>query len=162
MARKLRTEYPDAIYHVMNRGDRQEPIFKDDQDRQRFLSTLGEVCGKTGWQVHAFCLMPNHFHLVVETPRANLAAGMKWLLGVYTGRCNRKHKLCGPLFSGRYRALVKTENRPAFAAGDDDDVEMDGASVAEGNLDARDQPTLPFAVMHTLCQYLGLTRMALR
>ena len=58
MARKLRVQYPGAIYHVMNRGDRREPIFKDDEDRRRFLETLGEVCAKTGWQVHAYCLMP--------------------------------------------------------------------------------------------------------
>ena len=66
MARKLRIQYPGAIYHVMNRGDRREAIFADDQDRQRFLETLTETCQKTGWQVHAFCLMRNHFHLVVE------------------------------------------------------------------------------------------------
>ena len=76
VARKLRVQYPGALYHVMNRGDRREPIFRDDADRQSFLATLGEVCVKTGWQVHAYCLMPNHFHLVVETPQANLVAGM--------------------------------------------------------------------------------------
>ena len=106
MPRKLRVEYPGAIYHVMNRGDRREPIFKDDADRKAFLATLGEACAKTGWQVHALCLMPNHFHLVVETPQANLVAGMKWFLGTYTGRFNRRHKLFGHLFSGRYKALV--------------------------------------------------------
>jgi REP element-mobilizing transposase RayT len=106
MARKLRLEYAGAIYHVMNRGDRREPIFKDDEDRQRFLTTLGEACAKTGWQVHALCLMPNHFHLVVETPRGNLVAGMKWLLGTYTLRFNRRHRVSGHLFSGRYKALI--------------------------------------------------------
>ena len=106
MARKLRVQYPGAIYHVMNRGDRREPIFKDDADRQRFLETLGEACIKTGWQVHAYCLMPNHFHLVVETPQGNLVAGMKWFLGTYTSRYNRRHKLFGHLFSGRYKALI--------------------------------------------------------
>ena len=90
----------------MNRGDRREPIFKDDADRGCFLETLAGACGKTGWQIHAFCLMPNHFHLVVETPQANLVAGMKWLLGTYTGRFNRRHKLFGHLFSGRYKALI--------------------------------------------------------
>jgi len=90
----------------MNRGDRREPIFKDDLDRRRFLETLGEACGKTGWQVHAYCLMLNHFHLVLETPQANLVAGMKWFLGVYTSRFNRRHKLFGHLFSGRYKSLV--------------------------------------------------------
>lgn len=106
MARKLRLEYEGAIYHVMSRGDRREPIFKDDADRKRFLETLAECCGKTDWQVHAFCLMPNHFHLVVETPKANLVAGMKWFLGTYTGRFNRRHKFFGHLFSGRYKSLI--------------------------------------------------------
>jgi len=106
MPRKMRVEYPGAIYHVMNRGDHREDIFKDDQDRERFLSTLGEACKKAGWQVHAYCLMRNHFHLVIETPQANLVAGMKWLLGVYTKRFNIRHKLCGHLFAGRYKALI--------------------------------------------------------
>jgi putative transposase len=106
MARKLRVEYEGAIYHVMNRGDRREPIFKDDEDRRCFLTTLGGACAKTGWQVHALCLMGNHFHLIVETPQPNLVAGMKWFLGTYTGRFNRRHKLFGHLFSGRYKALV--------------------------------------------------------
>jgi len=106
MPRKLRVEYPGAIYHLTNRGDRREPIFKDDEDRKLFLTTLGECCGKTDWQVHAWCLMLNHFHLVVETPRANLVAGIKWFLGTYTSRFNRRHKLFGHLFSGRYKALV--------------------------------------------------------
>jgi REP element-mobilizing transposase RayT len=106
MARKLRVQYPGAIYHVMNRGDRREPIFQDEADHKLFLQTLGEACQKTGWQVHAWCLMSNHFHLVIETPQANLVAGMKWLLGTYTGRFNRRHKLFGHLFSGRYKALI--------------------------------------------------------
>src|SRR5213078_923353 len=90
MPRKLRVEYPGAIYHVMNRGDRREPIFRDDEDRKRFLATLGECCGKTDLQVHAWCLV----------------ARMKWFLGTYTARFNRRHKLFGHLFSGRYKALV--------------------------------------------------------
>jgi REP element-mobilizing transposase RayT len=106
MARKLRVEYAGAVYHVMNRGDRREPIFRDDKDRVLFLETLAECCGKTGWEVQALCLMGNHFHLVVETPQGNLVAGMKWLLGTYTGRFNRRHKLFGHLFSGRYKALI--------------------------------------------------------
>ena len=106
MARKLRIQYPGAIYHIMNRGDRRDAIFKDDQDRHRFLETLTETCHKTGWQVHAYCLMRNHFHLVLETPQANLVVGMKWLLGTYTSRYNRRHKEFGHLFSGRYKALL--------------------------------------------------------
>jgi len=106
MARKLRVEYAGAIYHVMNRGDRREPIFVDEQDRRRFFEALGEACEKTGWQIHAWCLMHNHFHLVIETPQANLVAGMKWFLSTYTARFNRRHKLFGHLFSGRYKSLI--------------------------------------------------------
>ena len=106
MARKLRVQYPGAVYHVMNRGHRREPIFQDDSDRHLFLDTLGEACVKADWQVHAYCLMGNHFHLVVETPQGNLVAGMKWFLGTYTSRFNRKHKQFGHLFSGRYKALI--------------------------------------------------------
>jgi REP element-mobilizing transposase RayT len=106
MARKLRIEYAGAVYHVMNRGDRREAIFEDDQDRRRFLETVAGACQKTAWQIHAYCLMSNHFHLVIETPQPNLVAGMKWLLGTYTGRHNRRHKEFGHLFSGRYKALV--------------------------------------------------------
>ncbi len=106
MARKLRVEYPGAIYHLLNRGDRRERIFEDDADRHLFLKTLGQTCAKTDWQVHAYCLMNNHFHLVVETPKANLVAGMKWFLGTYTSRFNRRHRVIGHLFSGRYKSLI--------------------------------------------------------
>ena len=106
MARKLRVEYPGALYHLMSRGDRREPVFHDDPDRELFLATLGEACQKAVWEVHAFCLMPNHFHLVIETPQGGLVARRQWLLGTYTGRVNRRHKLGGHLFSGRYKALI--------------------------------------------------------
>src|SRR5260221_4482424 len=108
MPRKLRVEYPGAIYDVMNRGDRREAIFKlkDGGDHQSFLATLGEACAKTDWQGHALCLMPNHFHLVVETPKANLVAGMQWLLGTYTARFNRRHKLVWHFFCGAFKAFI--------------------------------------------------------
>src|SRR5213080_5604908 len=106
MARQLRIQYEGAIYHLMNRGDRREEIVRDNVDRNRFLETLGASCLKTGWQVHAYCLMNNHFHLVVETPQPNLAVGMKWLLGTYTQRFNRRHRHWGHLFGGRYKAQL--------------------------------------------------------
>ena len=106
MPRKLRVEYPGAIYHVMSRGDRREDIFLDDVDRQDFLKTLAEACQKTGWQTHAYCLLRNHFHLVMETPEANLVAGMRWLLSAYSIRLNHRHQLFGHVFSGRYKALI--------------------------------------------------------
>jgi len=102
----MRVEYAGALYHVMSRGDRGEDIFLDDVDRQDFLKTLAEACQKTGFQVHAYCLMRNHFHLVIETPNANLVAGMAWLLSAYTIRLNRRHKLFGHVFGGRYKALI--------------------------------------------------------
>ena len=106
MPRKLRVEYPGAMYHVMSRGDRREDIFLDDVDRQDFLKTLAEACQKTGWQVHAYCLMRNHYHLVLETPNANLVAGMAWLQSTYTIRLNHRHQLFGHVFSGRYKAQL--------------------------------------------------------
>ena len=120
MARPLRIEYEGACYHVLSRGDRRENIFRDDTDRERFLETLAAACAKSGWQVHAYCLMNNHFHLIVETPRPNLSAGMKWLLGTFTMRFNRRHKLVGHLFAGRYKSLLIDEQSPAYlkAVGD--------------------------------------------
>ena len=114
MARKLRVQYPGAIYHAMSRGDRREAIFKDDLDRRHFLETLTEACQKTGFQVHAFCLMSNHFHVVLETPQGNLVPGMKWFLGTYTSRYNRRHKVFGHLFSGRYKAIIIDATTPGY------------------------------------------------
>ena len=106
MPRKLRVQYPGAMYHVMCRGDRREDVFLDDVDRQDFLKTLAEACQKTEWQVHAYCLMRNHYHLVLETPNGNLVAGMAWLQSTYTIRLNHRHKLFGHVFSGRYKAQL--------------------------------------------------------
>jgi putative transposase len=114
MPRQLRIQYEGAIYHLMNRGDRHEEIFRDEVDRRSFLQTLGVACEKTDWQVHAYCLMNNHFHLVVETPRPNLVQGMKWLLGTYTIRFNRRHKITGHLFAGRYKSLLIDETKPNY------------------------------------------------
>ena len=114
MPRQLRIEYENALYHLLNRGDRREAIFRDDVDRKAFLEILGRTCAKTGWQVHAYCLMGNHFHLVVETPRANLVRGMKWLLGTYTMRFNRRHRLSGHLFAGRYKSLLIDSTDAAY------------------------------------------------
>src|ERR1039457_927934 len=106
MPRKLRIEYPGAMYHVMSRGDRREKIFLDEVDRQDFIKTLAEACQKTNWQVHAYCLMPNHYHLVLETPEPNLVAGMAWLQSTYTIRLNHRHQLFGHVLSGRYKSQL--------------------------------------------------------
>jgi len=106
MPRQVRIQYLGAMYHVMSRGNRLQDIYLDDVDRQDFLKTLAEACQKTGWQVHAYCLMSNHYHLVLETPIANLVAGMAWLQGTYTIRLNHRHKLIGHVLSGRYKAQL--------------------------------------------------------
>jgi len=111
MARPLRLEYRGATYPVMARGNQGRAIFEDDKDRQRFVETLGEACGKTGWRLHAYVLMNNHYHLLAETPEGNLVAGMKWLQGTYTQRYNGRHERFGHLFQGRYKAVpVETDN----------------------------------------------------
>ena len=106
MARKARVEFEGAVYHVLDRGDRREPIFKDDADRRRFLETLAEVCQRTGWRVHAYVLMSNHYHFLLETPEANLVAGMRWFQTTWTMRFNARHRLSGHLFQGRYKSVV--------------------------------------------------------
>jgi len=105
MARSIRIEYRGALYHVMARGNRRERIFRDDDDRRFFLKTLAESCEKTGWSVHAWVLMGNHYHLAIQTPEANLVAGMKWLQNTYTRRFNLRHRLWGRLFGDRYKAV---------------------------------------------------------
>jgi REP element-mobilizing transposase RayT len=105
MARSIRIEYPGALYHVMARGNRREAIYRDDDDRRFFLSTLAQSCERTGWRVHAWVLMSNHYHLLISTPEPNLVAGMKWLQLTYTQRFNLRHRLWGRLFGDRYKAI---------------------------------------------------------
>ena len=93
-------------YHVMARGDRREDIFKSDRDRELFLETLGQACLRCGWLVHAWVLMNNHYHWILETPEANLVEGMKWFQNAYTRRFNVKNKLWGHVFGGRYKAVL--------------------------------------------------------
>jgi len=106
MARPLRLEFPDAIYHVTARGNAQSAVFHDDEDRELFLVCLGEVVVRFGWLCHAYCLMDNHYHLLIETPDGNLSLGMRQLNGVYTQRFNRRHGRVGHLFQGRFKAIV--------------------------------------------------------
>ncbi len=106
MARKIRIEYAGATYHVMARGNQGRDIYADDPDRKVWLQTLAEACARTGWHVHAWVMMGNHYHLLLETPEPNLVVGMKWLQGAYTQRYNSRHGLFGHLYQGRYQALV--------------------------------------------------------
>jgi putative transposase len=106
MARPLRIEYPGAVYHVTSRGNEKKPVFKDDTDRQNFLNTLQHVNKRYNWICHAYCLMTNHYHLLIETPDGNLALGMRQLNGIYTQLFNKRHGRTGHLFQGRYKAIL--------------------------------------------------------
>ena len=106
MARPLRLELAGAVYHVTSRGDGREDIFLSDEDRLAWLETLGEVCKRFNWVCHAYCQMTNHYHLVIETPDANLSKGMRQLNGVYTQRFNRSHQRVGHVFQGRFKAIL--------------------------------------------------------
>jgi len=106
MARPLRIEYAGAVYHLAARGNARKRIYKDDHDRQVFLTTLSSVVKKYHWICHAYCLMDNHYHLLIETPDVNLARGMRQLNGVYTQRFNVRHKRPGHIFQGRYKAIL--------------------------------------------------------
>ena len=95
MTRPVRIEFEGGLYHVTSRGDRQEPIYEDDEDRERFLTILGDVVKTYHWICHGYCLMSNHYHLIIETPDGNLAKGMRQLNGVYTQASNRRHQRVG-------------------------------------------------------------------
>ena len=106
MARPLRLEFAGALYHVTARGDRQEDIYESDVDRELFLKVLGDVCDRFNWVCHAYCLMSNHYHLLIETPDANLSKGMRQLNGVYTQAFNRSNGRVGHVFQGRYKGIL--------------------------------------------------------
>jgi REP element-mobilizing transposase RayT len=106
MARPVRIEYPGAVYHVTSRGNERRTIFQGDSDREAFLAFLCKAVKRFGWSLSAWVLMPNHFHLVVQTPEPNLSRGMHWLNGCYAGWFNREHERWGHLFGGRFKAFI--------------------------------------------------------
>jgi putative transposase len=106
MARPLRIEFPGAVYHVTSRGNAKQAIFIDDEDRGRFLDVLTMAVERFNWLCHAYCLMENHYHLLIETPHGNLSKGMRELNGVYTQGVNQKYRRVGHLFQGRYKAII--------------------------------------------------------
>ncbi|MCD6585306.1 MAG: transposase [Desulfobacteraceae bacterium] len=106
MARPLRIEYPDAWYHIMNRGRRGEDIFADDHDYKMFTDLLHETSEMWNVRIAAYCLMPNHYHMLLQTPNANISRSMRHLNGVYTQRYNSRHKYDGQLFRGRYKSIL--------------------------------------------------------
>lgn len=106
MARPLRIEYEGAVYHTTSRGNARQGIFLNDEDRLSFLKILSDVVARYNWVCHAYCLMPNHYHLLLETPDANLSRGMRQLNGLYTQTFNRRHGRVGHLLQGRYKAIL--------------------------------------------------------
>ena len=106
MARPVRIEFPGALYHITSRGNRKEKIFEDDKDRNIFLEIIASVAERHNWLLFAYCLMYNHYHLLIETPDGNLSMGMRQLNGVYTQRFNKRHKRPGHLFQGRFKAIL--------------------------------------------------------
>lgn len=106
MSRPLRIQYPNAWYHAMNRRRRNENIFSDEKDYDIFTALLAETSEMWNIRVAAYCLMPNHYHMLIQTPEGNISRSMRHLNGVYTQRYNRRHKCDGPLFRGRYKSIL--------------------------------------------------------
>ena len=106
MTRPLRLDHADATWHVTARGNERKPVFRDDEDYLGFLDLLGAVVRRFRWDLHAYVLMPNHYHLLLATPVPTLSLGMRQLGGVYTQRFNRRWSRCGHLFQGRFKAVL--------------------------------------------------------
>jgi putative transposase len=106
MSRPLRPEVLGAVWHITSRGNERQVVFQEDEDRERFLTLLGKVAGDFNWRVHAYVLMGNHYHLMVETPEPTLSRGMRHLNGVYSQAFNRRHDRVGHLFQGRFKAIL--------------------------------------------------------
>ncbi|MDT8442090.1 MAG: transposase, partial [Desulfuromonadales bacterium] len=106
MARQLRIEFPGAVYHVTSRGNARQSVYADDGDRDAFLQILASVILRFRWRCHAYCLMDNHYHLLLETPEANLSQGMRQLNGVYTQAFNKRHDRVGHIFQGRFKSIL--------------------------------------------------------
>jgi len=115
MARKLRLEYPGPIYHVINRGNYRTGVFATAGAKAAFEKCLFEASAKSGWVLHAFVVMRNHYHLALETPTGNLVTGMQWLQATFANRFNRLRGERGHLFQGRYKALLVEEGGSAGA-----------------------------------------------
>jgi len=110
MSRPLRIEFPDAVYHITSRGNARSEIYLTEKDRHTFLDLLGQACERYYWRCYAWCLMSNHYHLVIKTDQATLSRGMRHLNGVYTQKFYRRHQRVGHLFQGRYKAILVEED----------------------------------------------------
>jgi REP element-mobilizing transposase RayT len=106
MARPLRIEFPNELYHITSRGDRREAIYRDDEDRRQWLNILSQVCDCFNWVIHGYCQMTNHYHLLAETIDGNLSRDMRQLNGLYTQKFNNRYQESGHIFQGRYKAII--------------------------------------------------------
>jgi REP element-mobilizing transposase RayT len=106
MSRPLRIEFPDALYHLTARGNAQQPIFLDDQHRHNLIQILGKTLWDCNGICHAYCLMTNHYHLLMQTPEVNISQIMKQINSIYTQRFNREHRRMGHLFQGRFKSII--------------------------------------------------------
>jgi putative transposase len=106
MARPVRIEFPGALYHITARGNKKENIFNSDRDRMVFLKILNETVTRYQFICYAYCLMPNHYHLMIETPNGNLSLGIRELNGVYAQKLNWAYKTVGHVFQGRFKAIL--------------------------------------------------------
>ena len=134
MSRSLRLELSGGLYHVTSRGDRREDIYVDDEDREEWLSLLGRVCYRFKWRCHAYCLMDNHYHIVIETAEANMSKGMRQLNGVYTQYYNRRHNRVGHVFQGRFPLCQDSCRAPNLG---NINLKQGAARVKHGTLFAR-------------------------
>ncbi|MEO6874673.1 MAG: transposase [Opitutaceae bacterium] len=110
MARPLRMESVGGVYHVLSRGNYRSAVFRSDRTKEAFLRCLGEACVRTGWRIHAWCIMSNHYHLAISTPDSNLVDGMHWLLGTFATRFNQFRQERGHVFQGRYKSFIVEAN----------------------------------------------------
>ncbi len=152
MSRPPRIEYEGALYHVMCRGDRQEAIFKDDKDRRMFLETLGETCGRSGFVIHSYVLMRNHYHLLLETPEGNLVAGMGWFQSTYTARYNARHRERGHLFQGRYKAVPIDGGEGEYGRAVSDYIHLNPARAGIVNADKPELKNYRWSSFPTFCE----------
>lgn len=116
MARPLRLAFPGGLYHVISRGNDRQTVFLDTRDRETFCELIGHTVDRYGWLCHAYCLMGNHYHLLIETPRANLSLGMRQLNGLYARRFNTRHGRCGHLFQARFRSILVEKETHVLSA----------------------------------------------
>ena len=114
MPRKQGIEYPGAVYHVISRGNYRKELFSHEKTGESFERTIFEAAERCGWNIYAYVIMSNHYHLAIETPESNLVEGMKWLQSTFATRFNRLRNERGHVFQGRYKSILINEDRPLF------------------------------------------------